>query len=166
MERAWAVRPLVAGDRESVLAIARALPEWFNAQGLKEIARDLPLQHGWVAIEDTRVVGWLLWAARGEQAADLTWVGVAKDAHRRGVGSALVESLAEHLQGLGVAELFVSTVADSVDDEPYARTRAFYRAVGFEDFRVDKGHFPDPRGDYDRLLLRRELAGDPPGPTK
>jgi ribosomal protein S18 acetylase RimI-like enzyme len=119
-----------------------------------------------VAVEQARVVGWLVWAARGKRVADLTWVGVAKAAQRRGIGSALVVSLVAHLQGLGVAELFVSTVADSVDDEPYARTRAFYRAVGFEDFRVDKGHFRDPRGDYDRLLMRRELAGDPHGPTK
>jgi hypothetical protein len=46
MEGAWEVPPLVGGDREAVLAIARALPEWFNAQGPKEIARDLPHQEG------------------------------------------------------------------------------------------------------------------------
>jgi hypothetical protein len=37
------------------------------------------------------------------------------------------------MAGDGITEVFVDTLGDSVDYEPYARTRAFYRALGFTD---------------------------------
>lgn len=140
-----------------MLELARALPQWFNAQGLEEIERDLGAQGGWVATEGGRLVGWVMWSPEGARGANMTWLGVARDEQRRGIGTALVEELVGALRSRGIVELFVSTVADSVDYEPYEQTRSFYRSHGFEDFRVDRGFFKDRRGDYDRLLLRRTV---------
>lgn len=151
------VRPMGPPDHDDVLALARSLPEWFNAQGLEEIARDLATQEGWVAVEGGRPVGWVVWSRQEPEGANMTWLGVEKGSQRRGIGTALVEHMAAALRARGIREVFVSTVADSVDYEPYAKTRAFYRARGFADFRVDRGYFKDPRGDYDRLLLRRPI---------
>ena len=142
-----------------VRLLARRLPEWFNAQGLEEIARDLRAHEGWVAVRGRRVVGWAMWAPEGERGASLSWIGVEKGEHWHGIGTALLAALEGRLRALGKESLFVSTVAPSVDYEPYARARAFYRASGFADFRVDRGHFKDPRGDYDRLLLRKAIGG-------
>ena len=66
-----------------------------------------------------------------------------------------MEALEEVLVRLGVSALEVSTVADSVEYEPNARTRSFYHALGFSDIRVDRGWYPS--GD-DRLLLRKLLT--------
>jgi ribosomal protein S18 acetylase RimI-like enzyme len=87
--------------------------------------------------------------------AELTWIAVHPNLHRKGIGRSLVEALEEVLVRLGVLALEVSTVADSVEYEPYARTRSFYHALGFLDIRVDRGWFPS--GD-DRLLLRKLLT--------
>ncbi len=144
-------------DHAAVLELARALPEWFNAGGLEEIARDLPKQSGAVATEAGRVVGWVMWSPEGESSLNLTWIGVEKAMQRRGIGSELLQAMVRAAKEAGAREVFVSTVADTVEYEPYERTRAFYRASGFEDYRVDRGYFKDPRGDYDRLLLRMRV---------
>ena len=49
-------------------------------------------------------------------------------------GLRVVDGLAALLRDGGVAEMRVATLGDGVDYEPYARTRAFYRGVGFTDF--------------------------------
>jgi len=51
--------------------------------------------------------------------------------------------------------LEVSTVADSVEYEPYARTRSFYHALGFSDVQVDRKWYPSGE---DRLLRRKPLT--------
>jgi ribosomal protein S18 acetylase RimI-like enzyme len=90
-----------------------------------------------------------------EKVAELTWIAVRPESHRKGIGRCLVESLEGLLMQLGVSAIELSTVADSVEYEPYARTRDFYHALGFADVRVDKKWFPS--GD-DRLLLRKLLT--------
>lgn len=50
---------------------------------------------------------------------------------RRGTGSALLRRGEEWLREQGARLLQVKTLAETVDYEPYARTRAFYRARGF-----------------------------------
>jgi ribosomal protein S18 acetylase RimI-like enzyme len=90
-----------------------------------------------------------------EKVAELTWIAVHPEFHRKGIGRRLVKALEEVLVKVGVSALEVSTVADSVEYEPYARTRSFYHALGFSDVRVDRKWYPS--GD-DRLLLRKPLT--------
>jgi len=44
------IRTASPPDYEGMLAVARSLPEWFNAQGLREMATDLKTQQGFVAV--------------------------------------------------------------------------------------------------------------------
>jgi ribosomal protein S18 acetylase RimI-like enzyme len=84
------------------------------------------------------------------------WLGVAQDFHRRGVGTALIETLATELSEKGVREVLVSTLGETVDYPPYAKTRAFYRAVGFRDLR--RVAHPDNPECSEELLLKLDLA--------
>jgi GNAT superfamily N-acetyltransferase len=52
--------------------------------------------------------------------------------HRRGLGRALVDASRDWARAHGRRYLTVRTIGPSRPDEAYARTRAFYRAVGFE----------------------------------
>jgi len=156
------VRDASPSDYEGMLAVARSLPEWFNEQGLMEMARDFKTHHGLVAVlssgatED--VVGFAAWrlSPREPEAGlvELTWLGVAPQLQGLGVGRRLVEALVDRCRQIGVSAIEVSTLADSVDYAPYNGTRTFYRRLGFKDWRVD-ADFYGP-GD-DRLLLRKEL---------
>ena len=85
----------------------------------------------------------------------MTWIAVHPEFHRKGIGRCLVKALEKVLVRLGVSALEVSTVADSVEYEPYAGTRSFYHALGLSDVQVDRKWYPS--GD-DRLLLRKPLT--------
>lgn len=151
-------RPKREEDYTGLLEVARALPEWFTPEGLAEMAWDVKLQGGFVAIDGNKIVGFITYASSSDapvgDVVELTWIGVRPEYQHQGVGKRLLRSLEERLIAQAIRVLQVSTLAESVVYEPYARTRAFYRANGFQDCRVDRGYFPN--GD-DRLLLRKEL---------
>ncbi len=161
MRPPFVVRPLRHGDAEAVHQLARSLGPWFDAEGLRRIARDLVTHPGFVASDGDRLLGFILWARIDAQAADLSWMGVAAERQHRGIGTALLAALVADLRSRGYWSLEVSTVADNVDYEPYAETRRFYRARGFKDSRVDPKYWGSGDDRYDRLVLRRDLRAHP-----
>ncbi len=48
----------------------------------------------------------------------------------------LLEFAEDHLRDAGVTQVRVETLGDSVEYEPYEWTRAFYRAMGFSEFKL------------------------------
>jgi GNAT superfamily N-acetyltransferase len=126
----WTIRDMVPGDADAVRHIAAALPEWFSESGRAGIARDLERFDGIVASAGGRVVGFLIYQPDGALGW-LRWIGVEPAWRRRGIGRALLAACEAWLRTAGVRELRVSTLGDAVDYEPYARTRAFYAAMGF-----------------------------------
>lgn len=154
---AWSVRPLREGDGPSVLVLARTLDKWFNEEGLVNMSRDLESHPGFVAVRGDVVIGFITWNRLDPRTADLSWMGVAESEQRTGIGKALLQALVADLRRLGVQRLEVSTVADSVDYEPYVATRRFYRSVGFADDRVDPLYFGSGDDRYDRLVMKLEI---------
>jgi len=155
------IRQIQSEDHESIIEIAKALhPEWFNEPGLEQIARDIQSEPGLVALDEEHIVGFLLYRTdENSKTVELEWIAVRPELHRKGIGRALVSFLEEMFTQQGFQSLEVSTVALTVEYEPYARTRSFYHDVGFTAVRIDKGWFGS--GD-DRLLLRKQLQAKPP----
>jgi len=150
------VRQIIQEDHVAIVEMAKTLPQWFTELGVQQIAKDLQAQSGLVALKDENTVGFVTYVLTMDgKAAELTWIAVHPEFHRKGIGRSLVKNLEEILVKQGVSALEVSTVADSVEYEPYARTRSFYHALGFSDVRVDRKWYPS--GD-DRLLLRKLLT--------
>jgi len=58
-------------------------------------------------------------------------MGVRPETHHRGVGRALVERAEAYLRDKDAEYLQVKTLSAAHPDEGYARTRRFYRAMGF-----------------------------------
>jgi GNAT superfamily N-acetyltransferase len=148
------IRPLTAADRDAVVAIAEGLPQWFTAGGVASIWVDAAHQRGYVTEDGGRAVAFLTFFVH-ERVAQIGGMGVRPEHHRRGLGRALVARLVADLAPAGVAAVHVATLGDGVDYEPYARTRAFYRAMGFADFRCER--LDDPECP-ERLVLARILA--------
>lgn len=147
------LRSLSEADLESVLEVARALPQWFTPTGLELMQVDLPYQKGWIAWEGSRPLGFISFfvnQAKGE----IGWMGVLPDQQRKGLGKQLLNRLVEDLRSNGVSELYVRTLGDSVEYEPYAKTRAFYRANGFQDFQRIQ-HPENPEYEEELLLVLR-----------
>jgi ribosomal protein S18 acetylase RimI-like enzyme len=129
-----AVRELEPGDAAACDAIVAGLPEWFgNEQGIRDCALAVRSQTGLVVTDETGVTGFLTWTHDGERGvAEITWMAVRADLRRRGIGRSLLGALIERLQEEQVHRLEVKTLSERAAYAPYAETRSFYRANGFE----------------------------------
>ena len=122
------------GERSRVCAeILRTVPEWFGIESAtREYIDGVAELPTFVALaDDGREVGLLALKQHGRRAAEIWVMAVVPDHHRRGVGRHLVETAERFLLGGSVEYLQVKTLGPSRPDEGYARTRAFYDAMGF-----------------------------------
>src|SRR3989304_4291142 len=85
------------GDAPAILLLARSLDKWFNEEGLEKMGRDLLSHEGFVAVRGDRVLGFVTWTPIDAESADLTWMGVAEDLQRTGIGRALFRNLVRDL---------------------------------------------------------------------
>ncbi len=130
------IRHLQPADGPVCDAIMRTLPDWFAYEpGLEECARAVREQDGVVAVDDGEVIGFATWAPRTEVSAEITWAAVRKDRRNGGVGTRIIESLAQELSARGFALALAMTSARSKEPDPtwdsYEETRAFWRARNF-----------------------------------
>ena len=51
------IRDGIEADHQSVLSIAKALPQWFSEKGIKEIAQDLGYECLLIAEENSEIAG-------------------------------------------------------------------------------------------------------------
>jgi ribosomal protein S18 acetylase RimI-like enzyme len=63
--------------------------------------------------------------------AEIWWMGVKPEFHRRGIGALLFDAAGSRAEEKGCRTLAVLTLSPRSPYEPYARTRAFYERQGF-----------------------------------
>ena len=89
-------------DSDSIIQIARALSQWFIDAGIQEITRGLRTHEGFVAMDDQRIIGFATYSPGSDgKIAELNWIGVLPQLHRRGVGRALVNAIDQDLTERG-----------------------------------------------------------------
>ena len=130
------MRALGTGDAAACDAIIASLPYHFGDEtGRAKAAEAVRCESGLVAVQSDKVVGFLTWAPRFDEAAEITWMAVHRDHRRRGIGRLLLERLVADLGRLGKTVLLVLTVSPHGDEDSpadgYPATRAFYTAMGF-----------------------------------
>ena len=119
----------VAPEAERLL---RSLPEWFGIESaILQYAQDIARMPTFVATIDDAFVGFATLHRHFMEAAEIHVMAVDRAHHGRGIGRALVAACEDWLRTAGCAFLQVKTLSPSRPDESYARTRSFYRAVGF-----------------------------------
>jgi ribosomal protein S18 acetylase RimI-like enzyme len=112
--------------------ILRALPEWFGIEAaIQQYVRDVDALPTFLARADDQVVGFLTLMQHNPYAAEIHVMGVTPAWHRRHVGQALLTKAEAYLRRRNVEYLQVKTLSATHPDAHYARTRAFYRAMGF-----------------------------------
>ena len=129
-----AIRELEPRDAAACDAIVAGLPEWFgNEQGIRECALAVRSHAGIVATDETGVTGFLTWTHDRERSvAEITWMAVRAGLRRHGIGHSLLSALIDRLQEEHVHRLDVKTLSERATYAPYAETRGFYLANGFE----------------------------------
>jgi len=140
-------------DYDAVVYIAQGLPEWFTKTGVEHMKIDFYFQKGIVAEIEGRILGFLFYFSE-EGILNISWMGVAKEYQRKGIGRQMVLRFEELAKRGGVHEIRVATLGDSVEYEPYARTRAFYRALGFSDLESIMQDNPECP---EKLILQKKI---------
>ena len=125
--------------RQIAREILESLTDWF---GVPETREAYIRESGdWIffaAELDGRVVGFLCLKETGNCTVELAVMGVRVEAHRRGIGRALVQAAKEHAASADYSFMQVKTVRMGLYDD-YDRTNRFYQSMGFKEFEV----FPD-----------------------
>jgi GNAT superfamily N-acetyltransferase len=112
--------------------ILRALPDWFGIpEAIEDYAREVRELTTWVAFDGGSPVGFVALKETSESCVDMHVLGILSSHQRAGIGRRLCALSEEHVRKAGKRLLSVMTLSDSHPDPDYARTRAFYRAMGF-----------------------------------
>jgi ribosomal protein S18 acetylase RimI-like enzyme len=128
----FALRPALPADAPACVAILHALPDWFGVESsIVGYAGEIPELPTEVAVHDGRVVGFLTLKRHFAESGEIYVLGVRPEFHRHGIGTALVRWAEDTLRAEGRRFVQVKTLGPSHPSQPYARTRAFYRARGF-----------------------------------
>ena len=77
------------------------------------------------------VVGFVAIKRKNNHVAEISWMAVELEHQRQGIGSALVDRVANDLRSQGIRVLEVKTLAEDVEYSPYEKTRRFYEKMGF-----------------------------------
>jgi ribosomal protein S18 acetylase RimI-like enzyme len=151
------IRELAAEDAPACDAIVAGFDYHFGLEeGRRSCAEAVRTRPGLVAVRGGEVFGFLTWEPRFDEAVEITWMAVHRDARGRGIGKRLVEALATERRAAGSRLLLVLTVSPN-DEEPdprdggYEATRGFYRSAGFVLARDLPGEWS---GDLAALLVR------------
>ena len=120
------------GKASLCMPILRSLPDWFGIEAaLAHYAIAIDHLPTWLAGEADQVVGFVSLKQHNPYSAEVYVIGVQPSLHRKGIGRALLQQSQEWLSRQIVEYLQVKTLGPSHPDESYARTRAFYAAMGF-----------------------------------
>lgn len=127
-------------DRQEKQRVARvileALPEWFGIPEAREnYIRESADEIMLVSSEGGEPDGFLCLKETGRDTLELAVMGVLKEYHRQGVGTALVQAAKRIARERGYSFLQVKTVQMGRYLE-YDATNRFYLSLGFKEFEV------------------------------
>lgn len=127
-------------DRQEKQRVARvileALPEWFGIPEAREnYIRESADEIMLVSSEGGEPDGFLCLKETGRDTLELAVMGVLKEYHRQGVGTALVRAAKRIARERGYSFLRVKTVQMGRYPE-YDATNRFYLSLGFKEFEV------------------------------
>ena len=130
----------IVPDAEEKRGIARlileALPEWFGIPEARETyIRESADEITVVSEDGGRPNGFLCLKETGKDTVELAVMGVLKECHRNGIGTALFRAAKAIAVEKGYSFLQVKTVQMGRYEE-YDRTNLFYLSLGFKEFEV------------------------------
>jgi N-acetylglutamate synthase-like GNAT family acetyltransferase len=127
-----AIEGPLLGQSSTCIPILRMLPDWFGIEAaILDYEREIEHLPTFLAQANGQVFGFLSLKQHNPFSAEIYVMAVRPDAHCGGIGRALVETAEFCARKLGIEYMQVKTLGPSNPDENYAKTRAFYEAMGF-----------------------------------
>ncbi len=112
--------------------VLQALPDWFGIpDAIEDYARDCRDLPMWVAFDGGSPIGFCACKETSPAALDLHVLGILQSYQRVGIGRRFCAIAETFAREKGKRLLSVMTLSDGHPDPFYAKTRAFYRTMGF-----------------------------------
>lgn len=127
---------MVGIHNKGILEIADSLVEYFTKSGKEQLSLDLKTQKGLVAIKNGQLLGFITYFSQ-QANVEIGWMGICKNYQNKGIGKRLLSELVNELMKLGFKKVQVKTLDESVEYEPYEKTRKFYFSQGFKKISVN-----------------------------
>ena len=118
-------------DIKEILNIATEMIDYFTKEGIKDLKKDLKSDNIYGAYSKNKLIGFMLVKKSDKQAVEISWLAIAKDFQNKGIGTYFVKNILNKLSKKGFRICFVRTLAETVKDTGYAKTRKFYKKLGF-----------------------------------
>lgn len=125
------VRAGSADDASACAGIVAGLPDFFSADVIHKVHRDLAIHSSWMVSEGASVAGFVVVESRGSAAAEILWAATSATRRGRGIGTMLIEHVLDELRRAGTRVVEVKTLAPAAGYSPYMATYAFWTAHGF-----------------------------------
>ncbi|MEM9709201.1 MAG: GNAT family N-acetyltransferase [Pseudomonadota bacterium] len=126
---------LEEGGGSVAAEILAGLTQWFARQEAVASYVALAQTHPTIIVRDgTAAIGFLTLKDHFGIQSEIAVMGVRATHHRAGFGTALVQRAIKEAAARGARYLTVKTLGAESADAGYAKTRAFYGAVGFLPF--------------------------------
>jgi ribosomal protein S18 acetylase RimI-like enzyme len=99
------VRRLQAGDVAAVVAIVRALPDYFTDDVPGKVEADCAHHDGWVLTGPDEITGFVVAARKSPGGAEILWMAVSPEHRGRGHGTTLLTQVLDDLAAIYAAAL-------------------------------------------------------------
>lgn len=153
------VREIQQDEAEKIRPILASISAWFPINMQNATLQELSRHSIMISEVDGEAVGFLGWGPSQdhpeEGVVEIYFLGIHRDWRGQGVGKALLRVFEEKMRQEGTKAIELWTVSDAEIYPPYEDTRAFYRAIGYQDFYVDSVNITWETGE--RLWFRKYL---------
>lgn len=117
--------------------ILHALPDWFGIEeAIMEYIAESQYMPFYAAFDGDGTVGFIAIKVHNAYTSEIYVMGVLQQYHRQGIGKLLVECCERHCAERKAEFLTVKTLDGSAESECYAKTRRFYKGMGFRPLEV------------------------------
>ncbi len=128
------IRKIISKQKKSEITetILRQLPDWFGVEkSILHYIETVGDKEFYSAYIDDKAVGFIALDFHNDFTAEIYLIGIKKEYHRNGIGKKLISHAEKAVISRECKLLMVKTLGDSHPDENYAKTREFYKNVGF-----------------------------------
>jgi ribosomal protein S18 acetylase RimI-like enzyme len=123
-----------AKKAEYTEVILRKLPEWFGIEeALVEYVNTVNTYSYWAAFDKDKCVGFFSGKIHYNRTGDIYVCGIDPAYHGKGIGTLLYKEMEKHFAQKGCEYVIVKTLSETNPDTHYAKTRAFYKKMGFKE---------------------------------
>jgi len=129
---------MTAEDKAAVCnTTLRALPNWFGVEeSVAKYVEGVKNKPFYGLYDGDSAVGFVSILAHNPYTAEIYVMGILEGYHRQGLGKKIISTCEDYCRTHGMEFLTVKTLDASREDANYARTRKFYKAVGFRPLEV------------------------------